>query len=156
MRAPPKRKEKTGGPNRAANLCAVALAKAQAAVVASAATTQPASPRRAGGATDDRAHAGGGTRRHASSVPSMSRAAQRGTLLRAASSGAEEERPVRGRVSGRAGAFRTGRRPVTAQRIVARRTDDSKNRDAFGGAVFAYIPSGAAAPRGTARAMGFP
>ena len=79
MRAPPKRKEKTGGPNRAAT----------AAVDATAATVQPASARRSGGPTDGRAHAGGGTRRHAASVPSMSRAAQRGTLLRAASSGAE-------------------------------------------------------------------
>ena len=77
MRAPPKRKEKTGGPNRAASLCAVALAKAQAASTVTTGDTQPASARRSGGPTDDRAHAGGGTRRHAASVPSMSGAAQR-------------------------------------------------------------------------------
>ena len=125
-RAPENEDEKTGGTSRAAT----------AASTVATGDTQPASARRSGGPTDDRAHAGGGS---AGTRPACR-----------ASTGAAQRRPCQARRSaGRGVCSKARRRALRGGEERQRRAGGSKNRDASGGAVLAYVPSGAPAPRGT-------
>ena len=102
---------------------------------------QPASARRSGGPTDDRAHAGGGS---AGTRPACR-----------ASTGAAQRRPCQARrPAGRGVWSKARRRALRGGEERKRRAGGSKNRDASGGAVLAYVPSGAPAPRGTRHCPG--
>ena len=125
-RAPPKNEdEKTGGTNRAAS----------AASTVATGDGQPASARRSGGPTADRAHADGGSAGTRPACRASTGAAQRRPC--------SEPRPA-------ARSRSTAQSAVRGGEERQRRAGGSKNRDASGGAVLAYDPSGASAPRGTA------
>ena len=106
---------------------------------------QPASARRSGGPTGDRAHAGDGSA--GTRLPRRSNA-KAGPACRA-STGAAQRRPCQARrPAGRGVCSKARRRALRGGEERERRAGGSKNRDASGGAVLAYVPSGAPAPRG--------
>ncbi len=116
---------------------------------------------------DGRAEPGGDSRRrrgcgdHAASVGPTFRRADRRPRPRgrrnAQARGQRAEHAPRGparhlaprRVQRRGVCSKARRRALRGGEERQRRAGGSKNRDAYGGAVFAYVPSGAPAPRGT-------
>ena len=97
---------------------------------------QPASARRSGGPTGGSGQADAGS---AGTRPACR-----------ASTGAAQRRPCQARrPAGRGVCSKARRRALRGGEERQRRAGGSKNRDASGGAVLAYVPSGATAPRGT-------
>jgi hypothetical protein len=130
-RAPENEDEKTGGTNRAAS----------AASTVATGDGQPASPRRSGGATGGSGQADAGS---AGTRPACR-----------ASTGAAQRRPCQARrPAGRGVCSKARCRALRGGEERQRRAGGSKNRDASGGAVLAYVPSGAPAPRGTRHCPG--